>query len=308
MSYPVKVAIAGDLGSGKTRICGLVCEVLGAEKISTGDLHRKIAAEKNMTTLELNQYSESHPEVDAQIDAELQQLRESPRSVVFDSRVAWHFVPQSFKIYLLADPEVAAQRIMTDPNRHSEQYENREEAVQKIYKRKQSENRRFREKYHVDCSDLRNYDLIIDTSDVDPEPVAQLILKELRDRGVVPAKPVVWVSPKSLFPTQSIRALGDNRAKEILESIKEHGFQKDEPVAILHSGRFKYIYDGHRRSSASLLSGVDLIPTVVAASGQEEVMTGLTADEYAKNECTRVATYDWEDIHGFRFREYPSWT
>lgn len=53
------------------------------------------------------------------------------------------FLPNSLKVYLRADVQVAAARILSDPNRNSEQYQTREEAVEKITARKASENARF---------------------------------------------------------------------------------------------------------------------------------------------------------------------
>ena len=82
----------------------------------------------------------------------------------------------SFKIYLQTDLRVAAERILRDPARNSEQYASVEEAIEKIAARKQSENARFLLKYGADCSNLHNFDLVIDTSQRNQQQVAELIL------------------------------------------------------------------------------------------------------------------------------------
>jgi cytidylate kinase len=43
-----------------------------------------------------------------------------------------------------------------------------------------SENNRFLEKYGVDCADMKNFDLVIDTSERTPEQVVEEILKHVR--------------------------------------------------------------------------------------------------------------------------------
>jgi cytidylate kinase len=78
--------------------------------------------------------------------------------------------------------EVAARRILADPNRNSEQYGSLEEAVEKIRARKDSENARFLKKYGADCGNMANFDLVIDTTDKTPETVADTILQALRNR------------------------------------------------------------------------------------------------------------------------------
>jgi cytidylate kinase len=43
--------------------------------------------------------------------------------------------------------------------------------------RKASENNRFLEKYNANCSNLDNFDIIVDTTDRTPDEVAAIILK-----------------------------------------------------------------------------------------------------------------------------------
>ena len=60
----VKISLAGDLGSGKSTVGAILAEKLHAAVYSTGTIQRKIAEEMGMTTLQLNQYMETHPEID----------------------------------------------------------------------------------------------------------------------------------------------------------------------------------------------------------------------------------------------------
>lgn len=174
----VKIAISGDLGSGKSTIGKLIEEKLGYKFHSGGSIFRSLAAKYNMTPAEFSKYSEIHPEVDEEIDGELVKISQSDMSMAIDSRMAWHFVPGSFKLHLLVDTEIAAKRIM-DENRGSEKYKTLEEAVEKIQKRKASENKRYMEKYNVNPDDLGNYDLVIDTTGKTPEEIFCIIEEKL---------------------------------------------------------------------------------------------------------------------------------
>ncbi len=174
-----KISLTGDLGSGKSHVSRLLSEKLGYRIVSTGSIQRDIAAKYNMTTLELNEYTRTHPEIDDEIDGTIAKLQDSSESLIFDSRLAWHFAPKSFKVYLTVDINEAARRIFYD-KRTSENYQNMEEAKSKILARRKSELERFRSYYNIDYSDLKNYDLIVDTTQITPEKVTEKIIKAFK--------------------------------------------------------------------------------------------------------------------------------
>ena len=169
------ITITGDLGSGKTTVSNLLCERLLYGYVYTGKIQREIANRYNMTTLELNHYAETHPEIDEEIDATFKSLNDSTDLIV-DSRLAWFFIPGSFKIFLKTDLIVSANRISGDHQRKNEKYSSGEEAINNIIARKDSENKRYMDLYGVDCSDLSNYDLVIDTSFITPGKTADMII------------------------------------------------------------------------------------------------------------------------------------
>ena len=184
MIFPAgtKITITGDLGSGKSVVSGILCERTGFQYLSTGRIQRQLAEEIGVDTLEMNRLADTDPSIDERIDSVFIGLRESPDSLVVDSRMAWFFLPDSFKVYLKADLETAVDRILSDPYRNSEQYTSREEALQKIGARKQSENDRFLKKYGADCTNLENFDLVVDTTNRRPEDVGAVIVKGLESR------------------------------------------------------------------------------------------------------------------------------
>jgi len=172
-----KITLTGDLGSGKSAVSRILCEKTGFEYVSTGRIQRQLAQEMGIDTLEMNRRADVDPSIDERIDGIFVSLGEDPKGYVVDSRMAWFFLPKSFKVYLQTDVAIAAQRIIHDPLRDSEQYMSQEEAVQKILARKASENARFLLKYDADCTNLDNFDIVIDTSKRTREEVAAIILE-----------------------------------------------------------------------------------------------------------------------------------
>lgn len=184
MIFPTgtKITITGDLGSGKSAVSRILCERTGFQYISTGRIQRQLAQELGIDTLEMNRRADTDPSIDERIDGIFVDLGKNQDSYVVDSRMAWFFLPESFKVYLKTDIHVAVDRILGDPNRNSEQYDDRDEAIRKITARKQSENERFLTKYGADCSDLTNFNLVVDTTKRTPEEVAALIIKGLETK------------------------------------------------------------------------------------------------------------------------------
>jgi cytidylate kinase len=169
------ISITGDLGSGKSTVSNLLRERLGYEYIYTGNIQREIAKRYNMTTLELNKYSETHPEIDEEIDATFKSLNNSNHLIV-DSRLAWFFIPKSFKVFLKTDLTVSANRILEDNQRETENYSSKKIAIRNIIARKKSEHKRYTELYGIDSLNLANFDIVIDTSYITPEEVANTII------------------------------------------------------------------------------------------------------------------------------------
>ena len=192
-----KISLAGDLGSGKSTLSRLLIDALGAEYYSTGSIVRGIAESMNMTVGELNTYMESHPEIDNMIDDGLVKLSDDERMLIIDSRMAWHFAENSFKVYLYVPIEVSVKRILNDQSRGNvEEYKDAADAEAKITARMQSESLRYKEFYGVDNHDLNNYDLILCTSSISPEEAADIIWREF---NTYLADPSAYPKPNKLF-------------------------------------------------------------------------------------------------------------
>lgn len=177
----IKISITGDLGSGKSTVCRYLNENYGLNVYSIGQIQRSLAQKYNMDVLAFNKYMESHPEIDEEIDTELAEIGRRTENMVLDSRMAWHFVPDSFKVYLSVEPDEAARRVMNDQRGKVETYKCQDDARSCLIERKKSENLRYINKYGVDCSNPENYDLIIDATSVMPDQVAEQIMAAVRE-------------------------------------------------------------------------------------------------------------------------------
>ena len=130
----MKISITGDLGSGKSSVGKDLYEKLVIEFLSTCQVFRNIAENKNMTVLELNMLAEQDNRIDNEIDGALKSLAYKDISIIIDSRLAWYFVPDAYKIYIKVDTETAARRIMNSNRGNVENYKSIEEAVKHIKK------------------------------------------------------------------------------------------------------------------------------------------------------------------------------
>ena len=98
-----------------------------------------------------------------------------------DSRLAFHFVPKSFKVCLTVRDEVAGERIFNDSARSGEQkYASVQQSTEAAIKRHQLELIHFQKNYDLDIDDKNNFDLVVDTTHLTPEQVCQAILATLK--------------------------------------------------------------------------------------------------------------------------------
>ena len=175
------ITITGSLGSGKSCVARLLNEALGFPIVSVGGLLREMATEHHMDATAFNIYMEQHPELDHLLDDRVTALGQDASPKIFDSRLAWHFIPTSFKVCLTVADEIAAVRIYKDDSRVGETYGSSQEAQEQIKKRRESEVHRYHTLYNIDLEAPQQYDVVIDTSHKTPREVADEILHAYRE-------------------------------------------------------------------------------------------------------------------------------
>lgn len=179
------ITIAGRPGSGKSSTAKAVATELGYDHFSSGDLFRAIARENGVDVLQANLSAEDNADIDRKVDGRLQELNNTGDKLVLDSRTAWHWMPDSFKVFLDLDLKTAAERIlkgMDDARLASENIErDPSEYAKLLQKRLDSESRRYKALYGIDPYVMSNYDLVIDTAVNSLEQVRELVLKGYQD-------------------------------------------------------------------------------------------------------------------------------
>ena len=172
------ISITGKLGSGKSTVCGILKETYGFEIFSTGTINREFARRLGITTLELDKRLMEDPSLDKEIDGTVTKLSEEKKDekLIFDSRMAWHFAKNTFKIFLTIDPMEAARRVMLNQRGSEEHYDTVEEACEKLVERSQVERTRFIDIYGVDYHDHNNFNLVVDTTRRTPEEIVNIII------------------------------------------------------------------------------------------------------------------------------------
>ncbi|MEG1711262.1 MAG: cytidylate kinase family protein [Clostridia bacterium] len=181
------ITITGQLGSGKSTVCRILNEKYDFSVFTTGIILRNLSKKQGMTALEFNEYiTREKNNVDDLIDNETKRIAEEKlnEKVVFDSRMAWFFVPKSLKVYLKVDSYVAAVRVFKGGYRIGEEYETVTQAQQALLVRSSFERERFLKLYNADLIDMKNYDLIIDTTDISAEKVAEKIILALQNQKI----------------------------------------------------------------------------------------------------------------------------
>ena len=108
-------------------------------------------------------------------------LSDVDKPLLIDSRMAWHFVRDTFRVYLSTEVAVSAARIL-GAGRAEEQFASVEEAEEKIRQRRDSEKKRYMELYGVNNKDPFNYDLVLDTTYATPAEIAACIADSFRPR------------------------------------------------------------------------------------------------------------------------------
>ncbi len=170
------ITISGDLASGKSRITDLLQKSLNYEIYRNGEYARKLAKEKGMDITSFNEYLKDHPEIDQAIEKSAALYADEHDNLIVDARLGWYAIPDSFKVYLKVDIDVAAQRAFNDEKRKAtEKFETIEEQKQDMIKRFNSENERFFNLYGVHKEDMSNYDLVVDTTHNTIETNASII-------------------------------------------------------------------------------------------------------------------------------------
>jgi cytidylate kinase len=188
------ITVSGPAGSGKSTLAARLAERLGYEHVSGGDIFRDIAAERDLTPLELNRRAEEDDSIDRALDRRLRSTARENDDLVLESRLAGWMAGEyaDLRVWLTAPLGVRAARIAEREDKPTEQARSETEA------RSESEALRYRRYYGIDIDDLTIYDLVLNTARWDPAGVVDLVTAAVdnydpgRDEGTQPVTGVTY--------------------------------------------------------------------------------------------------------------------
>ncbi len=264
------ITITGNLGSGKSTICKLLNEKYHFDIYSTGKVQRELARQMNMTTLELNQLMCSDKKYDNMIDDATTRIsRENKdKDLIFDSRLAWHFVEHSFKVFVSVSLEVAAERVMNDRRGEEEKYSSLEEAKKLLAERAATERARYKDIYNLNYMDFSNYNLVIDSTYCKQEKIAEIILREAKEfygNGNIAETTKMLVSPKRLLKEKDVSKGDETRLHSLIAEYRKVPDYIADIISVTKSEDNYEVLNGKDQAVAAYLAEVPYVPVEVIA-------------------------------------------
>ncbi|MCR5289543.1 MAG: AAA family ATPase [Treponema sp.] len=173
----LRIAISGKSGCGNTTLSTLLSQKLGITLINY--TFRQLAAEKNMTLAQVIEAAKTDDFYDTYVDTKQVELAKK-ESCVLGSRLAiWMLKEADVKIYLWASDELRAKRIL---NREGGSLE---EIMSFTQMRDKEDHGRYLKLYNIDNDDYSFVDILLDTSNYGPEALAEQVLSQLVEKGLV---------------------------------------------------------------------------------------------------------------------------
>lgn len=167
-----KITIFGLAGTGTTTVGKLLAEKLGYPFMSSGKLFREKAASLGLSLYDFEALCNTDASYDRALDDQLVVYGNTHQDFVLESRLAWHFIPDSFKVKIVCDFNTRIARIARRDN------ESIEEKKKKTLFREAAGPARYREFYGItDFAPDTAFDLLLDSTHRRPDALVEDILK-----------------------------------------------------------------------------------------------------------------------------------
>ncbi len=168
------ITISGLAGTGTSTLAKKMAQYLKYPFNSSGNIFRELAQSMNLSLNELDQLARQDSQYDIALDRKVREYADQNPDCVIDSRLAWHFVPESFKIKLEADDQVRIRRIADREKIPFAQAERETKA------REEAIGDRYARYYGIhNFGDAKNFDLVIDTSRTSADQCLKTVLNHL---------------------------------------------------------------------------------------------------------------------------------
>jgi cytidylate kinase len=173
MKKDFKIAVSGRSGCGNSTISKMAADSLGLCFINF--TFRSLAQERGLDLKKVLELAAKDDSWDREVDSRQVQLARESKGCVLGSRLAvWVLQEADLKVYLRAKPETRAARILKREGGSIE------EIAAFTAERDRQDHDRYLRIYNLDTDDYNFVDLIIDTDDLSPEEIVELITKKAR--------------------------------------------------------------------------------------------------------------------------------
>lgn len=172
----MKITISGLGGTGKGTVSKILKDKINYRYSSSGELFRQMAKQKNMTAYEFEEYVTNTLDIDLEIDKRQKEFGEKNDNFIFDGRLGFYFIPDSFKIKLVCQDDERYKRLQQRDGG------NIKEIIINEKKRLDLSLFRYKKLYQIEnFLDDKNFDLIVDTTEKTPNEVANEILENIKN-------------------------------------------------------------------------------------------------------------------------------
>jgi CMP/dCMP kinase len=175
-----KITIFGLAGTGKGTAVNILKERLGYRSFSGGDFARETARKLGITLLEIDELSKTDKNIDIERDKVIADFGRNNDNFIVEARLGWYFIPDSFKICFICDFDERTMRIAR------REYKDIEVVRRETIQREKSIYERFDKYYGIkDFETTPKFDLMIDTTKISPEEIVQIIIDNLKEKGII---------------------------------------------------------------------------------------------------------------------------
>jgi cytidylate kinase len=167
-----RIAISGKSGCGNTTVSRIVAEKLGLRFINF--TFRTLAAEQGLTLEEVLRRAAADDSWDLRVDERQVVLAREDGGCVLGSRLAIWMLPEAdLKVYLRASSDTRARRI------HNREGGDLASIMRFTAERDALDSARYKALYQIDNDDVSQADLVIDVDALNPEEIAERIIRSI---------------------------------------------------------------------------------------------------------------------------------
>ncbi len=171
------ITITGKPGSGKSTVAKMLARHYKLRHYSGGGIQREIAKKRGISILELNLIEGKDRKLDAWVDKKIADLGKTQDGFVIDGRLAFHFIPDSVKVFLDVSLDESARRIFRTRRPDERENTTLRKTRANIKRRMHSEVVRFKKYYGIDFTDKKNYDVVVNTTNLSISKVFDAVKK-----------------------------------------------------------------------------------------------------------------------------------